>query len=117
MLNQAASVGLATHLNEKPVNTPADSGSGTLYNMDSLPGLNTTDLSLASSFIPKAMFHSIVHHINQIDLSLYGMNKQFDSLNSALSPVDFTDFNRSASPIHSAASFAESIVVQHADFA
>lgn len=88
-----------------------------LESMDSLPELNAIDLSLASSFIPGELFQSIVSLITQIDLSLYGMNSQFDAATAAIFPTDFSDFSLSSSPINSAAAFAESIVVQNADFA
>jgi hypothetical protein len=45
------------------------------------------------------------------------MNSQFDAATAAISPTDFTDFSQSSSPINSSAAFAESIVVQNADFA
>lgn len=91
--------------------------SGSLESMDTLPGMNTTDLSLASTVIPADLFNSIVSQITQIDLSLFGMNSQFDAASAAISPRDFTDFSQSSSPINSSAAFAESIVVQNADFA
>lgn len=88
-----------------------------LENMDSLPNLNSIDLSLASSFIPGDLFISIVSFITQIDLSLYGMNSHFDADNAAISPSVFSDFVQPAAPISSTASFAESIVVHSTDFA
>jgi hypothetical protein len=88
-----------------------------LESMDSLPGLNPIDLSLASSFIPGDLFQSIVSQITQIDLTLFGMHNQFDPSTSALSPSCFTDFFQSASPINSSASFAEPMVAQSAEFA
>jgi len=91
--------------------------SGSLESMDTLPGMNSTDLSLASTVIPADLFNSIVSQITQIDLSLFGMNSQFDAATAAISPTDFTDFSQSSSPINSSAAFAESIVVQNADFA
>ncbi|MCR2747896.1 hypothetical protein [Limnobacter parvus] len=88
-----------------------------LESMDSLPGSNLIDLSLASSFIPGDLFQSIVSQIAQIDLSLFGMHNQFDPLTSALSPSCFADFFQSTSPINSSASFAEPVVAQSAEFA
>ena len=88
----------------------------TLEPMDSLPSLNSIDLSLASSFIPADLFISIVSQITQIDLSLFGMNSQFDSASASFWRSDFTDFSQSSSPINSAAAFAESTVVHSADF-
>ena len=88
-----------------------------LESMDSLPNLNSIDLSLASSFIPGDLFNSIVSLITQIDLSLYGMNSHYDADNAAISPSVFSDFVQPSAPINSTASFAESIVVQCTDFA
>ena len=47
---------------------------GSVQSMDTLPGMNSTDLSLASTVIPADLFNSIVSQITQIDLSLFGMN-------------------------------------------
>lgn len=88
-----------------------------LESMETLPGINRIDLSLASSFIPADLFNSIVSQITQIDLSLFGMNSQFDAANATIFPTDFSDFSQSSSPINSTTAFAESIVVQNADFA
>lgn len=87
-----------------------------LEHMDSLPNLNSIDLSLASSFIPGELFKSIVSLITQIDLTLYGMNNHFDADNAAISPSFYADLVQPAAPINSTASFAESIVVHSTDF-
>lgn len=88
-----------------------------LENMDTLPRMNSTDLSLAATVIPADLFNGIVLQITRIDLSLFGMNSQFDAARAAIFPSDFTDFSQSSTPINSSASFAESVTVQTADFA
>lgn len=88
-----------------------------LEGMDSLPEINKIDLSLASSFIPSELFCNIMSQITQIDLSLFGMSREFDAATAAISPTEFTDFFQTSSSINSSAAFAESVVVQNADFA
>lgn len=72
-----------------------------LISTDSLPDYISTDLSLASSLIPKEVLQGIADLITQIDLSLYGMSSQFDATTATIARSDYIDFNDTFSPINS----------------
>ena len=85
--------------------------------MDSLPGMASTDLTLAATFIPADLLQSIAELITRIDLSLYGMNSQFDPDSASIFRSDFADIFQPSTPIHSTAAVAESFVFFNAEFA
>lgn len=85
--------------------------------MDSLPGMINTDLTLAATFIPADLLQSIADLITRIDLSLYGMNGQFDPDSASIFRSDFADIFQPSTPIHSTAAVAESFVFYNAEFA
>lgn len=68
---------------------------------DTLPEFVTTDLSLASSFIPVELLQSIASLITQIDRSLYGMRSEFDAQTASFHRSDWAAFNPVSSPINS----------------
>ena len=85
--------------------------------MDSLPGMASMDLTLAATFIPADLLQSIADLITRIDLSLYGMNSQFDPDTASIFRSDFADIFQPSTPIHSTAAVAESFVIYNAEFA
>lgn len=85
--------------------------------MDSLPAMANTDLTLAATFIPADLLQCIADLITRIDLSLYGMNGQFDPDTASIFRSDFADIFQPSTPIHSTAAVAESFVIYNAEFA
>lgn len=85
--------------------------------MDSLPGMASTDLTLAATFIPADLLQSIADLITRIDLSLFGMNGQFDPDSASIFRSDFADIFQPSTPIHSTAAVADSFVFYNAEFA
>ena len=85
--------------------------------MDSLPGMASTELALAATFIPAELLQSIADLITRIDSSLYGMNGHFDPDTASIFRSDFADIFQPSTPIHSTAAVVESFVVYNAEFA
>jgi hypothetical protein len=88
----------------------------TLIFTDTLPDRVSTDLSLASTFIPSEQLQGIAQWITQIDMSLYGIESQFDADSAQISHSADVELNCTVCPINSTAETQDFSPVYGVDF-